>query len=108
MVGRYGGRDFYSLVFLGSGRAGVALGFTDENSVFNISYVGRSDGDLNDRLHDWEDNYLEFKYGFLKTSKAAFEKECRLYHAFTPPDNKYHPGKPDGTNYRCPEPTCPL
>lgn len=82
-----------------------ALGKT-EDGTFYVSRVGRSDSDLNERLHDWVDSYSQFKYGYLAGAKAAYEKECRLWHDFGGPDgkldNKYHPDKPENVNVTCP------
>ena len=86
----------------GLGPGVYALGKTVE-STFVISYVGRSDDDLASRLQQHvPKHYLEFKYGFLPTMQAAFEKECHLYHDFNPPDNQVHPARPRGTNHGCP------
>ena len=78
-----------------------ALGKTSANT-FHISYVGRSDDDVADRLQDHVGNYDQFKYGYFDSAKAAFEKECRLYHDFDPPDNKVHPARPQNANWMCP------
>ena len=32
--------------------------------------------------------YPQFCYTYLLSAKAAFDKECSLYHDFTPPKNK--------------------
>lgn len=77
-----------------------ALGETREGT-FYISYVGRSDCDVADRLQDHVGKYEQFKYGYLDSAKAAFEKECRLYHDFEPPDNKVHPARPQNANWVC-------
>ena len=79
-----------------------ALGDVDKDDRFRVSYVGRSDDSVGDRLFDHIDDYPYFKFGYYRTSKEAFEKECRLYHDFNPPDNKRHPARPAGTNYKCP------
>jgi hypothetical protein len=79
-----------------------ALGKTVEN-VFRIHYVGRSDVDVATRLQDHVSKwYPEFKFGYFQTAQAAFEKECHLYHNFSPPDNLVHPAKPQGSNHKCP------
>ncbi len=78
-----------------------ALGRT-EGEKFLISYVGRSDDDVNARLKKHVDDYAKFKYGYFSSPKAAFEKECNLYHDFEPPDNKIHPARPGNTNWTCP------
>ena len=64
--------------------------------------MGRSDKDLNDRLKDHIGEYGRFKFEYYGSAKAAFEKECHLYHDFTPQDNKIHPDRPDGSNWKCP------
>ncbi len=78
-----------------------ALGRTKDEK-FLISYVGRSDDDVNARLKKHVGDYAKFKYGYFSSPKAAFEKECNLYHDFEPPDNKIHPARPDNTNWICP------
>lgn len=91
----------------GIGAGAYALGHTDQNNVFNIYYVGRSDDDLAARLQQHVvEAYLQFKYAFYPSSKAAFDKECQLYHDFKPPDNKVHPARPKGTRYPCPVANC--
>lgn len=77
-----------------------ALGRYD--GAFYISYVGRSDDDINKRLHDWAGEYSYFKFDYFPSAKAAYEKECRLWHDFRPPDNKSHPSKPEGSGWKCP------
>lgn len=79
-----------------------ALGKTD-NGVFAVHYVGRSDDDVANRLQQHVSKwYPDFKFGYFSSPKAAFEKECHLYHDFTPPDNKVHPARPAGSNWSCP------
>lgn len=73
-----------------------------ENGTFYIRYVGRSDNDVNDRLHDHVGKYSRFKYEYYGSAKAAFEKECRLYHDFKPTNNKVHPSRPAGSGWKCP------
>lgn len=79
-----------------------ALGSTGQDGTFYISYVGRSDTDLNKRLHQHVGDFSQFKYGYFPNAKAAYEKECQLYHDFPNQNNKVHPKKPEGTNYTCP------
>lgn len=79
-----------------------ALGKVDASGTFLISYVGRSDGDVNGRLHDHAGKYSKFKCSYFTSSKAAFEKECNLYHDFNPPDNTVHPARPKGSSWTCP------
>jgi hypothetical protein len=84
-----------------------ALGHINGNDVFIVSYVGRSDNDLNGRLKQWinEKNYKQFKYDYFPSPKSAFEKECHLYHDFGGKeklDNEIHPDRPEDTNWECP------
>ena len=44
-----------------------------KNDTFLISYVGRSDSDVNDRLHDHEGNLPRFKFEYYGSAKAAFD-----------------------------------
>jgi len=78
-----------------------ALGRT-KDGTFYIAYVGRSDGDINDRLHDHVGNYEQFKFDYFSSPKAAFEKECNLFHDFSPGDNKVHPARPANSGWKCP------
>lgn len=79
-----------------------ALGRVDADGVFRVGYVGRSDSNVGDRLHDHVGKYAKFKYGYHNTAKAAFDKECRLYHDFNPPGNDVHPSAPRGADWDCP------
>jgi hypothetical protein len=77
------------------------LGQTD-NGAFRISQVGRSDADLNARLKEHVSRYREFQFEYCASSREAFERECGHYHALEPPDNKAHPIRPPGSQWRCP------
>lgn len=81
------------------------LGF-QKPDTFIVSYVGRSDINLRDRLlkHIGE-RYTDFKFQCLTSKEETFYKECNLYHDFGESkllDNKEHPDRPGGTNYQCP------
>lgn len=78
-----------------------ALGRTIDG-VFHVHYVGRSDGDVRGRLKDHVGKYTQFKFDYFSSAKAAFEKECRLYHDFGPPANSVHPARPRGSGWKCP------
>lgn len=78
-----------------------ALGSYREN-IFRVSRVGRSDGDVANRIRDYIGSYSTFKYDYFSSAKAAFDKECHLYHDFSPPDNVVHPARPSGTSWKCP------
>jgi hypothetical protein len=96
-------------VVLGVGPGAYALG-RDGGNIFYVSYVGRSDNDLNARLKQWvASGYTHFQYAFYPTSKAAFEKECHLFHDFggtAKLDNVVHPARPNGTTHPCPVSGC--
>jgi len=74
--------------------------------TFIVEYVGRSDDDINSRLKNWVGSkYSEFKFEYYGSPKAAFEKECNLYHDWGEKeilDNDRHPERPDGTDWKCP------
>lgn len=80
-----------------------AYALTDTNSgTFTVNYIGRSDNDLNKRLHDHVGKYNRFKCDYFPSAKAAFEKECHMYHDFNPYDNKVHPARPNNSSWTCP------
>lgn len=75
------------------------LGKNNDVKSFKPRYVGRSDNNLNKRLHDHEkENYTHFMYLYAGSIKDAFEMECRLYHLYGGDadhiDNKIHPDRP--------------
>ena len=76
----------------------------DSSDSFIVNYVGRSDNDVNDRLKKWVGvkGYKRFKFGYFDSAKAAFEKECVIYHDFSGLDNDIHPQRPEGTSWQCP------
>jgi len=84
-----------------------ALGDEGKERAFRVSYIGRSDTDVNDRLKEWVSNTNSplFKFSYATSPKAAFEKECLNYHEFGESealDNEIHPRRPDGQNWICP------
>jgi hypothetical protein len=82
--------------------AGVyALDRSHEDGPFHISYVGRSDTDLNARLHEHAGKYKRFKYQYHGSPEEAFAKECGLYHEFNPPSTIAHPPRPLGSKWKC-------
>ena len=89
-----------------------ALGYIKDDGKFVVEYVGRSDTDLKKELKErLTDKYKKFKYSYATSPKAAFEKECHNYHDFGESkmlDNKYHPARPDGTNWKCPVAGCDI
>jgi len=83
-----------------------ALGPIDGSGVFHVHRVGRSDNDLNKRLRDYVGQHAYFKASYFSSPKAAFEKECNLFHDFRPAGNTLHPDRPNGSNWSCPR--CPV
>jgi len=72
-----------------------------EEGPFHISYVGRSDEDLNKRLHEHSGKYKRFKFEYHKSPEEAFAKECELYHRYNPPSTIAHPPRPIGSKWKC-------
>lgn len=77
------------------------LGHTDPGGRFCINHVGRADEDVKTKLLEYIGSASMFKYGYFPL-RAAFEKECELFHRFSPPGTRVHPGRPRGTNWVCP------
>jgi hypothetical protein len=69
---------------------------------FKTDYVGRSDSNLNSRLQSWVGKYNWFMFEYASSPKAAFEAECKLYHAYNPRDNSIHPDRPANSGWKCP------
>jgi hypothetical protein len=91
----------------GKGAGAYALGRVNNSGGLTIQYVGRSDDDLNGRLKQHVgEGYAFFKYAFYDSAKAAYYKECWLWHTFGGPmgnlDNKNHPDKGDNKDWACP------
>ena len=83
--------------------AGVyALGYTSPDGKFCINHIGRADTDVKSKLRECIGSATLFKFGYLPSRKAAFERECELFHDLGPPGNRVHPGRPQGTNWVCP------
>jgi len=87
-----------------------ALGYTKDDGTFVVKYVGRSDTDIIQELKTKiSEKYKKFKFSYANSPKEAFEKECRNYHDFGESenlDNKIHPQRPNGTNWKCPICNC--
>ena len=83
--------------------AGVyALGHASMDGKFCVDHVGRADADLKSKLQSCIGSATLFKYGYLPSPKAAFERECELFHDFQPSGNRVHPGRAPGTSWECP------
>ena len=76
------------------------------NSKTAIKYVGRSDSDLNARLKTHVGVYRYFWYEYATSRRAAFQKECTLWHHYGGAhgglDNINHPARPAGSGWKCP------
>jgi len=79
-----------------------ALGHADPAGRFCVNHVGRADDDLRGRLLDTIGSDLLFKYGYFDSDRAAFERECELFHDISPPRNRVHPDRRKGTTWECP------
>lgn len=83
------------------------LGYRVGKSEIQIRYVGRSDTDLNRRLHEHlEDPYDAFMFNTQNTPEEAYIEECWNWHGCDGPqgrlENKIHPDKPEGCEATCP------
>lgn len=80
------------------------LGYKNSEDAFIVEYVGRSDSDINGRLKSWvgKNGYKRFKFDYFRSPKAAFEKECTIYHDFKNLDNEIHPQRPKDASWQCP------
>ena len=96
-------KDTISSVVTRVSPGAYALG-TLNGDTFYVAYVGRSDGDLAQRLKFWVGRYTHFKAGYSESPRAAFIKECNLYHDFGEHelDNKVHPDRPENSSWKCP------
>jgi hypothetical protein len=93
---------------VGTGLGVYTLGqLTKEDNLFHISYMGRSDDNLNTSLRKYIGRYSQFEFCHYMTKKTAFEKECMLWHNLNPRNNKTHPKAPNKTDFTCPAPGCP-
>jgi hypothetical protein len=83
--------------------AGVyALGHAAADGRFHVHHVGRSDEDIKSHLRDRIGSAMQFKYEYAATSRAAFERECELFHDLRPAGNRIHPGRAARTSWECP------
>ena len=70
-------------------------------------YVGRSDTSVAERLMQWVGSaYRRFWFDYAGSPKGAFEGECTWFHSLGGTgklDNKQHPDRPQGTDWKCPK-----
>jgi hypothetical protein len=86
--------------------AGVYLLGTVTGNTFNVQRTGRSDDDLNGRLHDYEGLYDYFKYAYCANAEQAFYAECEIWHAYADKKTQIHPARPAGKKYAGPVKNC--
>jgi hypothetical protein len=80
-----------------------ALGCTTAGGDgFGVLLVGRSDTDIGSKLLNYIGTYAHFKYAVFANSALAFEKECDLFHDFSPPNNRRHPERTARSMWMCP------
>lgn len=77
------------------------LGYVS-GGTFYVNRVGRSDVNLNSRLHDYEGQYQHFQYAYCNSVRAAFDAECELWHQYGGANNPLHPARPEGKDWPCP------
>jgi hypothetical protein len=82
-----------------------ALGSVDtETGEFLVEFVGRAESGVNVRLKSLLGNTEAelFMFSYAVSRRVAFEKECKLYHALSPPGNDTHPERPADVAWTCP------
>ena len=82
--------------------AGAFVLDSENGAEFHAVFVGRSDLDVNSQLHLYVGVYKRFKFVYCSSAKAAFERECGLFHDFDPYDNAIHPLRQAGPDWTCP------
>jgi hypothetical protein len=78
------------------------LGYIDFQGRFCVNFVGSSPTDLRAKLKERIGTAQCFKFRHFVSDRAAFEKECELFHQFLPSGNFLHPDRPPNTTWRCP------
>ena len=74
---------------------------------FIYAEICRDDVSVNVRLHAYVNDpefarWRFFTFRYWPTPRAAFEEECRVYHAKPGLKNEIDPARPDGMNIHCP------
>lgn len=99
-----------------------AIGHKDKGGRFQVQYVGRDDQNLAaallkavnrgvgkpgivGRMLGGKPVANAFKFSYASTAQAAYEKQCRNFHAFGETrslENSAHPTPPPGSGFTCP------
>ncbi len=99
-----------------------AIGHKDKSGRFQVQYVGRDDQNvanalltavsrgvgkpgLFNRMLGGKPVANAFKFSYASNAQAAYEKQCRNYHAFGEDrslENTSHPAAPQGSGFTCP------
>ncbi len=74
---------------------------TDGKPRFVIRWVSHVDGDLGTVLRKHIGKYKGFRFKFFRSTSSAYDRECKIFHDFNPPDNVEHPVKPKNTKFVC-------
>ena len=78
------------------------LGDSDARG-FHPRCVGRSEFDVATRIRGFVGFYSEFKFAYCESARAAFERECQLYHEFAESlESSLHPSRQIYSDWRCP------
>lgn len=70
--------------------------------------VGRCHDHMAACLKGWVGWYRLFWFDYALSPRAAYQRECELYHQHAPRDNQSHPQAPSRTRWLCPVPQCPF
>jgi hypothetical protein len=70
---------------------------------FRPRCIGRAEFDVAVRIRQYVGFYSEFKFAYCDSGRAAFERECELYHEFAASlDSPLHPSRRACSGWRCP------
>jgi hypothetical protein len=99
-----------------------AIGHRDRSGRFAVQYIGRDDANvaqaliqalgkgigqpgLMGRMLGGKQQANAFKFSYANSAQAAYEKQCRSFHAFGETrslENGQHPSPPSGSGLKCP------
>jgi hypothetical protein len=99
-----------------------AIGHRDKAGRFQVQFIGRDDANLAaaliqavgrgvgrpglmGRVFGSKPVANAFKFSYASSAQAAYEKQCRNFHAFGETrslENEKHPAAPAGSGLKCP------